>query len=90
MKNQNRSGDPATAHRRSIPADTQREWLSEVDLETLTGLSRKTFQKYRLFGKGPAFRRLGGTRVRYHRADIEAWLNSCPRGGAAIEGREAR
>ena len=70
-------------------SDVHREWLSEKDLETLTGMSRKTFQKYRLFGKGPAFRRLNGKTVRYHKSDVEAWLDSCPRGGGAMEGREA-
>ena len=36
------------------------------------GLSRRTLDGYRVSGDGPAFHRFGN-RVRYRRADLDAW-----------------
>jgi len=36
------------------------------------GLSRRTLEDYRVSGQGPAFHRFGN-RVRYRRADLDAW-----------------
>ena len=36
------------------------------------GLSRRTLDGYRVSGAGPAFHRFGN-RVRYRRADLDAW-----------------
>lgn len=38
----------------------------------LIGLSPRTLEKYRTFGAGPAYRKIGG-RVVYRQADLEAW-----------------
>jgi hypothetical protein len=35
----------------------------------------------RVLGRGPAFRKFGSS-VRYDIRDIEAWIDSLPRGGA--------
>ena len=66
------------AQRRTIVSN--REWLSDRDLEALTGRARRTWQKDRLFGRGPRFHRLGVS-VRYHVADVQAWLLSRGGGG---------
>ncbi len=58
-----------------------KRFLNEAELEELTGVSRKTFQRHRVFGTGPKYRKLGGA-VRYDVADVEAWIASCPVGGA--------
>ncbi|PIB92709.1 AlpA family transcriptional regulator [Caulobacter sp. FWC2] len=38
----------------------------------LIGLSPRTLEKYRTFGAGPAYRKIGG-RVVYRQADLVAW-----------------
>jgi predicted DNA-binding transcriptional regulator AlpA len=58
-------------------------YLSEHEVSELTGISIKTLQRWRLAGKGPKFRKLGGRSVRYLVSDIEAWLQAQPSGGAA-------
>jgi hypothetical protein len=45
-------------------AKLQRQYVSEVELEALTGIRKKTWQKHRLHGGGPVFYRLFGT-VKY-------------------------
>ena len=49
--------------------------LNERQVATLTGMSVRSLQTWRLRGGGPAYVKLG-TAVRYRRADIDAWLQS--------------
>jgi predicted DNA-binding transcriptional regulator AlpA len=46
-----------------------------TDAAAYCGLSKSTFDKYRLTGEGPAFLKLGRSVV-YDVADLDAWLNS--------------
>ena len=48
---------------------------SEADIEALTGISRRTLQKWRLFGKGPRFYR-AGSMIRYDLAEVDSWIRS--------------
>jgi len=57
--------------------------LKEGELAELLGCSVKTLRKQRLLGRGPRFRRLGRS-VRYHPADIRAYLDACPVGGSDV------
>ena len=50
----------------------------------MTGLKVKTLRRWRVFGKGPRFHKLGGS-VRYELHDIEEWLEACPMGGGTAE-----
>lgn len=49
--------------------------LSVRELAALLQVSRRTLDRYRARGEGPAFRKVNG-RVLYARADVEAWLAS--------------
>jgi predicted DNA-binding transcriptional regulator AlpA len=49
------------------------ELLSDVQIAQETGLNRRTLQKWRGQGKGPAFVKLEGL-VRYRRRDLDRWL----------------
>jgi hypothetical protein len=60
------------------------QWLSDRDLEALTGRARRTWQKDRLFGRGPRYCKIGGF-VRYNIRDLEAWLATRPAGGGVPE-----
>jgi len=58
--------------------------LNEREVATLLGVSVATTQRWRLFGEGPKFLKLGsklGSAVKYRRQDVEAWLDAQPTGG---------
>lgn len=55
-------------------------FVSDRELETITGVKRRTWQKHRLFGKGPRFYRIGGS-VRYDLAEVMEWIRSNAVGG---------
>jgi predicted DNA-binding transcriptional regulator AlpA len=58
-----------------------RRFLTTEQVAEITGISKRTLEKWRGFpGMGPRWRRLHGA-VRYDSADIDAWLDSCPAGG---------
>jgi predicted DNA-binding transcriptional regulator AlpA len=59
----------------------QRRYVSEIELEDLTGVKRRTWQKHRLFGRGPKFYRLCGA-VRYNLQEVLEWIESNGAGGA--------
>jgi predicted DNA-binding transcriptional regulator AlpA len=65
-ENRNGGSKPPTAA-------TELRFISEAELETLTSVSRRTWQKHRLFGRGPRFYRLGGA-VRYKLAEVLEWI----------------
>ena len=47
-------------------------YLSTREAAEWLGLSTRTLDRYRVSGDGPVFHRFGG-RVRYLRADLDAW-----------------
>ncbi len=61
---------------------TERRFINEAELETLTGVSKRTWQKHRLFGRGPRFYRLCGA-VRYDLPEVLAWIKEHGVGGGA-------
>lgn len=50
-------------------------YITEIQLEELTGRSRKSWQRDRIKGSGPKFIRCGG-KILYDWQDIEAWMNA--------------
>ena len=86
-------------------ADTSASaYLSVRELAALLRVSRRTLDRYRARGIGPAFEKVAG-RVRYRRSDVDAWLSGgrrawepggadgpCPGtgGGAGGSGRGTR
>lgn len=47
--------------------------LTEAAVSAALGVSRRTLQRWRKTGRGPAFVRVGPRMVRYARADLSAW-----------------
>ena len=50
--------------------------INEKELAEYSGFKIQTLQKWRLFGKGPVFLKIGAS-VRYDKADVDRWLDSC-------------
>ncbi len=49
--------------------------LNQKDAARFLGLSARTLESWRWRGQGPAYVRIGRNRVRYHRRDLEAFLD---------------
>lgn len=58
----------------------ERKLLTEHDICDLTGMSIATVRRWRLFGRGPRFLKLGAS-VRYRTEDLDLWLDRLPGGG---------
>ncbi len=69
-------------HNPSIP-NSVRRFISDGELETLTGIKRGTWQKKRARGEGPRFYRIGGS-IRYDLAEVLRWIEA---GSCDQEGR---
>jgi predicted DNA-binding transcriptional regulator AlpA len=59
----------------------QRRFVSEVELEQLTGISRRTWQKHRLCNRGPRYYRIHGS-IRYDLEEVVAWIKASAVGGS--------
>jgi predicted DNA-binding transcriptional regulator AlpA len=68
---EDRNGGNGGVAKPKLPVELR--FISEVELETLTSVSRRTWQKHRLFGRGPRFYRLGGA-IRYKLAEVLEWI----------------
>jgi len=62
--------------------EIKRRMVSEIELETITGRSRRTWQKDRLFNRGAPFYRVGGS-IYYDLEETLAWMKSARSGGTA-------
>jgi len=54
--------------------------LNEHDVARITNMSIATIRRWRLFGRGPRYIKIGAA-VRYKLEDLSAWLESRPTGG---------
>lgn len=52
---------------------SRREYLTVPQMSELTSIPPSTLNKYRLYGEGPRYIRVGG-RILYRREDVDAWL----------------
>jgi hypothetical protein len=59
----------------------QRRFVSEVELEQVTGISRRTWQKHRLFNRGPRYYKIY-TAIRYDLDEVMAWIKALGVGSA--------
>jgi len=57
------------------PSNTQRTTLTVPETATYLGLAVSTLNKWRVYGGGPQFLKLGRS-IRYRIADVEAWLEN--------------
>lgn len=62
------------------PTPSQAEYLTRAQLAALLQMHPKTLEAQARAGKGPKLLKVG-RRVLYRRADVDAWLASCERGG---------
>lgn len=53
--------------------------LSEREIEEEYNINARTLQGWRTRKKGPPYRKVAGTLVRYDRAQFEQWLEASPR-----------
>lgn len=76
-------------HRKENPTfHLQRRFVSEGELEQLTGISRRTWQKNRLFHRGPSYYKIHGS-IRYDLEEVLAWIRTLavPSGESNIDSR---
>jgi predicted DNA-binding transcriptional regulator AlpA len=59
---------------------------TEIEVEALTGIKRKTLQGWRFRGIGPRWIRAGGRLIRYPAQALHDWINSQPGGGSQPRG----
>jgi hypothetical protein len=62
----------------------QRIYGTDRDLETRYGIKRRNWQKMRMFGTGPAFRKCGRLCL-YEFQSVEQWLNTQPLMRSTVE-----
>jgi hypothetical protein len=60
-----------------------KRFITDIEVEVMYGVPRKTLQNWRVLGRGPEFRKFGDA-VRYDVRALEAWIESLPRGGAGV------
>lgn len=76
-----------------VMASLQAKQLSEREIEEQYAINARTLQGWRTRKKGPPYVKVGGTLVRYNRAEFEAWIESSPKflaGSSPKKGRAAR
>jgi hypothetical protein len=71
------------ADRAGPPSSPGKRFISDVEIEGIYGIPRKTLQNWRVLGRGPIYRKFGDA-VRYDVILLEAWIESLPSGGAGI------
>lgn len=60
----------------------ERRFINETQLSELTGVAVGTWQKKRVVGGGPPYRKIGGA-VRYDVGEVLQWIDAGTRGGKA-------
>ena len=60
---------------KSFPVPLQRRFVSEVELEQVTGISRRTWQKQRLLRRGPRYYKIHSS-IRYDLEEVVAWIKA--------------
>lgn len=65
--------------------DNPHQYMSTREVAALLGLSPRTLDRYRVSGDGPEFHKFGN-RVRYLRADVEAWASKRRRRSTSDDG----
>jgi predicted DNA-binding transcriptional regulator AlpA len=73
-------GDQMTRAGGTVEAARALAFLSERQLAAILSVSVKSLQGWRLRGRGPAWKKLGGN-VRYPLLEFQAWVQAQPGGG---------
>ena len=61
--------------------DINERKYTEDETEKITGLKKRTLQRRRLEGKGPAWLKVGGRSVRYAESDLLTFLQEARKNG---------
>jgi hypothetical protein len=61
----------------------QQRFVSEIELERVTGISRRSWQKHRLLNRGPRYYKIH-TVVRYDLEEVLGWIRSQAVGATSI------
>jgi predicted DNA-binding transcriptional regulator AlpA len=56
--------------------------MNEKDVAEKLKMSLAALRRWRYENRGPRYLKLAGVAVRYREEDLNAWLESCPTGGA--------
>ena len=80
--------DRESSTERTQHARTESPFFTTTQAGSYVGLSRRTLEKMRTTGTGPAYRK-HGRYVRYHIADLDAWSETRRKTSTAEQGREA-
>jgi hypothetical protein len=75
-----RNPSQVTAEQRATAILAGKQFVTDIVIEGLYGIPRKTLQNWRVLGRGPRFRKFGSG-VRYKIADVEAYFDALPCGG---------
>jgi predicted DNA-binding transcriptional regulator AlpA len=70
---------PRKRSRKTIQISPVRRLVSETELEEITGIPRKTWQKRRLFNREPRYYKIGEGRagaIRYDLSEVLEWIRS--------------
>jgi predicted DNA-binding transcriptional regulator AlpA len=51
----------------------ERRFVSEIELEQITGISRRTWQKHRLLDGGPTYYKINSS-IRYELEEVLSWI----------------
>jgi hypothetical protein len=73
----------ATEPQRATAILAGKRFISDVEVEALYGIPRKTLQNWRILGRGPVFKKFGSA-CRYEVAALDKWIDSLPSGGDGI------
>ena len=65
----------------SVLIDPEKRFHNEYHVAERLGISVNTLRRWRLLGKGPAFRKFAGATVRYGESDIESFVSNSPISG---------
>jgi hypothetical protein len=60
-----------------------KRFISDIEVESLFGIPRKTLQNWRILGRGPVFKKFGSA-CRYDVNLLEKWVDSLPSGGDGV------
>lgn len=55
--------------------DLQRRFVTELELQQITGISRRTWQKHRLQNEGPRYYKIHGS-IRYELDEVLTWIKT--------------
>lgn len=58
-----------------VPAINQGDLLTEQEAAVALNCAVRTLRNWRALRKGPRFRKIGERIVRYHRSDLEAFID---------------